>query len=953
MVRIHDLGPFLVDVNGVPKLVGGGRLESVLAALVVHLGQRVTADWLVEAVWGAHSANDPSRSLDTVIWRLRRFLEPERTARMPSSILVTEESGYRLTSPSSAVDSYVLATSLDAARRMAQRGDYDAVLQTSERVLELWRGTPYQGIPDNGWLEPARTRLGELHVELCQLRIAALLGTGQPEQAVYELAPLLDEHPLREPLWGQQMLGLYRSGRYPESLDAYRHARRVLADELGIEPGSELRELQRQILNRDPALDIDGRKGRTPVRPVTRLPRGESPMIGRDREAGQLKDMIAACSEVTVTGPMGCGKTRLAVDVADRVSTSFKDGVWFVDLSVLRDPDRIAEAVADAIGLEMPTGSPALDKLAQYLDDREALLLLDNCEQVVEGAAEIAAILMRVAPELHILATSREPLGMAAEREFRLAPLPLPGGTSAAELEASAAASLLVRRVLDGGRPVNLDGPDALAVAVICRATDGLPLALELAAARARTFELYEVADSLTRHPGELAAFGGRRSGRQVTLRDSVDWSYQLVTTTERAVHRRLSVLPAGITLDAATAVCADVAPSGQVADVLAALVYRSLLERSRPARSGGATLFRQLEVVRAHAATALAQAGEEAAAVTARDRWVAERVADGARIGRPGQSGWYDFIDDNHATVAAVLDTALQGGASPISDEDALLSIGRLSQYWIDRERSVDAHRWLRRGMEVAGSGAAGGFAAAVLRAAFGGILAVEQRMDEAMPHIRDALPELTHPDARFLPDAAEALLMLAARVWIGDDGTLSRRTAMMAREHGETLGDPHVVIAARAVAAAALALFGDTAEAEAEAESVLSDNAVGNDLALLYVYATQSVVAARTASGEQGLAVLTRYLRCHFRMGIRNIADSLESRGNHYANAGKLVESVRCLAASASHSRRLGRQWPRLGLTAGHLADLRASLPAAEFERAWASGERIDIGNLPLDWL
>jgi predicted ATPase/DNA-binding SARP family transcriptional activator len=954
VVRIHDLGPMRVDIDGVPRPVGGERLESLLAALVVRLGQPVSADWLAQAVWGSQPAHDPARSLDTLVWRLRRFLEPQRTARTPSSILVTEENGYRLTTPSSAVDSRVLTTSLDGARQAAQQGDFDAVLETSERVLELWRGTPYQGIADNGWLEPARTRLRELQVELRQLRVNALLGTGQPEQAVYELTPLLDEHPLRESLWGQQMLGLYRSGRYSDSLDAYQQARGILRDELGVEPGAELRDLQHQVLTRDPALDADGRWARTPVRPLTRLPQDGGPLIGRDGDAEQLEQLIAAYAEVTVTGPMGCGKTRLAVDVANRASASFTDGVWFVDLSVLRDPERIADAVADAIGLEIPADSPTPDRLAQYLGGRSALLVLDNCEQIAEGAAEIAASLTRAAPELRILATSREPLGMAAEREFRLAPLPLPAGPSAAELQASAAASLLVQRVLDGGRPVDLDGPDAQAVAVICQATDGLPLALELAAARARTFELYEVADSLTRHPGELAAFGGRRSGRQLTLRDSVDWSYQLVSSTEQAVHRRLSVLPGAITLAAATAVCADVALSGHIADALSALVYRSLLERSRPGRSGGATLFRQLEVVRAHAAAALAEAGEEAGAVASRDQWVIDRIHDGPRIGRPGQSDWYDFLDDNHAAVTAMLDAALVAGVSRITTEEALRTVAMLSQYWIDRERSADAHRWLGHGLRIVESGAGGGFGAAVLRAAFGGTLAAEQRMDDATPHILAALPELDRPEERFMREAAETLLELAMRAWTGDDWELSRRTATTAAEHGEMLGDPHVAIASRAVAVAAMALLSHLDQAVAEAESVLSDNAaVGNDVAQFYVYVTQSVAAAHTHSAEDGLAALTKMLHSQFRMGVRNIADTVESRGDHAANAGKHVEAVRCLAASASHNHRLGRAWPRQPRTATHLEQLRAILPAEDFQRAWTSGERLDIGNLPLDWL
>jgi predicted ATPase len=949
MVRVHDLGPLRLDIEGVPQSIGG-RLAAVMAALVVRLGQTVTSEWLADAIWGAELPGHPFRSLDTLVWRLRRLLEPQRASRA-WSVLVTEENGYRLVVPPSAVDSHVLADSVELVRKTVRQGDFDAALETSDRVLDLWRGVPYQGIADDGWLEPVRTRLGDQRVELCQLRVDALLRSGQPERAVHELTPLLAEHPLREPLWGRQMLGLYRSGRYSEALEAYAQIRTILRDELGVEPGRELRDMQRQVLVRDPGLDDPAR---VRVRPVVQLPRSATPLIGREDEQAQLGGLVAICPEVTVTGPMGCGKTRLAVEVAGKLSESFNGGVWFIDLSALRDETRVADAVAGTIGLDVAAGSPALDAVGSFAGARQALFLLDNCEQIAGGVAHFADVLTQAGPGLRILATSREPLGAGAEREFRLAPLPLPSGPSPAELEASASARLLVRRMLDGGRKVDLDGPDSQAVAAICRATDGLPLALELAAARARTFELQEVADSLTRYPGDLADLGGRRSGRQLTMRDSIEWSYQLVSAEEQAVHRRLSVLPAGITLDAATAVCADVTRPGQVADVLAALAYKSLLERSRPERSGGSTMFRQLEVVRAHAAAALAAAAEESAVITARDLWVSDWVGSGPRLGRPGQADWYGFLDDNYATVSAVLQEAMRPGHAPVSIEDAMLTVTRLSQYWLDTEQSVEAHRWLRRGIEVADAGGTGEYPEAAMRAAYGGTLAADQRMNEAMPHIRKAFPVLAHPDVNYLRDAADTLTELAAHAFIGDDFVLARQAALTAAGHGETLEDPHVVIAARAVAATALAELGELEQAKTETDSILAENeAIGNDMALMYAYIEQSVAADATASAADGLIAVTNIMRCKTRMGVRNIGDTLESRGDHSAIAGQQVEAVRCLAASRSHSEHRGRSWPRLPRTAQNLEALRATLPAAEFQRAWESGERLDIGNLPVDWL
>ena len=258
-MRFRDLGPLTIEVVGRDRAVGGSRLESVLSVLLVAVDAVVPVDALIDAVWGSDPPPRVSGSLDTLIWRLRRILEPERPARSPSTILLTEDLGYRLRIPAGTVDSALFVAAAREAMAHQDSGDLESVLTVTDEALALWRGDPYQGVLDTGWLEPVRARLSELRVQVHRQRIGALLGSGQPERAVIELSPLLTAFPFHEKLWAQLMLGLYRSGRQAEALDAFRRARRLIDDELGVQPGPELREMQRRILDQDATLHQDVR----------------------------------------------------------------------------------------------------------------------------------------------------------------------------------------------------------------------------------------------------------------------------------------------------------------------------------------------------------------------------------------------------------------------------------------------------------------------------------------------------------------------------------------------------------------------------------------------------------------------------------------------------------------------------------------------------------------------
>lgn len=952
-MRFLDLGPLAVEIDGEPRTLGGRRVESVAAALLVNVGAPLPAAALVDAVWGVHPPAGAGGALDSLIWRLRQVLEPGRAGR--DAVLVRrDEQGYRLAVAPDTIDSHVLTATAAAAGATTDGVD---ALRIADDALGRWRGTPYDGVPDTGWLGPVRTRLAEVRVTLQQHRLDVLLATGRPDRVVADLVPLIVEHPYRESLWERRLHALYLSGQQRAALAAFHELRRMLADELGVEPGPELRRLHERILAHDPTLLRAPVAATAPVvtadepRAVeVHLPRRGTPLVGRDDERRRVAAQLATSRVVTVVGAGGCGKTRLAVAAADDARDLFADGVWFVDLSTVTDADpgsveRVAGRVATALGLDPGPHRAAADALCDFAAERAVLLLLDNCEQVVEGVATTVDALVEAAPAAAVLATSRQPLGVDGEVVEKLAPLALPVAGTPDALAASPAVALFLERIRARGEPAEVDGPDGPVIARICAAVDGLPLGIELAAARVGIFTLAEIADGLGREPGTLSRLG-RGPSRQRNLHEEVDWSYRLATPDERIAHRRLAVLPRPFTLDAAEAVC-SIPPlrPGSALDLVGGLAHRSLLTSARAARPGGPTWFGQLDSIRAHARGVLRESGEEAAAVSARTGWVIDRAAAAPRYGGPGQLAWYGWLDDNRTAVDLSLEEALDPGALRPPGE-LPFTVVRLTRYWIDRTHVITGRRLVRLAAQATWTDP---LAAAVADVALGVIQAVDQDMTEARPTLLAALPVLLDAPEERWGEVGDLLTGMAAAVWTGDDWSLAARIARTAADFGERTGDVHVVLTARALLSATDLIVGDAPEAMALARAVLAEEAgIGDDFAAMFAAATLGIGAGFVGDPDAGLTWTEEILRRQAALGIHDVGDVLEQRGGHLDVVGRPDDAVRTLSASAARQRRVGRTWPRTEGTAERLEQLRTRLGAARFALAWRAGQHLGLVEL-----
>ncbi|MFI9553114.1 BTAD domain-containing putative transcriptional regulator [Nonomuraea endophytica] len=658
-MRFGVLGPLTVWTDaGEVVSIPGLKVRALLADLLAHDGRVVSTDRLVDDLWGDDAPANSAAALQVRVSQLRKALEDAEPGG--KNLIVSRAPGYQLQVSPEAVDALRFA-------RLAGEG-------LLAEALELWRGSPYADFSDMEFTRAPITKLEEQRLtaleELAEVRLAA----GEP----VDVAELVAEHPLRERLRAVHMTALYRAGRQSDALATYGELRERLADELGLDPSPELADLQARILRQDPGLSGPDR------RPLTNLPATVDDLIGRDQAVAEVRELLDTSRLVTLTGSGGVGKTRLSIATAAQLT--FPDGAWLVELAAYdRDTASLADAVLAALDIRDSAGpGDALDRLADTLRARRMLLVLDNCEHVIDQAAKLAESLLRAAPGLRILATSREPLSVAGETLWSVPPLGLPEEEGLDAVAGSDAVRLFMARATASARGFVLDESTAAAVAQLCRRLDGLPLALELAATRVRSLGIHELVARLDDRFRVLSGWQRGVSDRQQTLMGMIDWSWTLLTDDERVVLRRLAVHADGCTLEAAEVVCGD--GGLDVMELLARLVDRSLVT---VVEGPSGVRYRLLESVAAYCRRRLDDAGETdrvRRAYVAYYTSLAER-AEGHLRGAE-QMRWMRSLDSEAANLRSALDSA----PAP----EALRLVNALSWHWYLRGRLHEALRSL-----------------------------------------------------------------------------------------------------------------------------------------------------------------------------------------------------------------------------------------------------------------
>ena len=662
-MEFRVLGPMEVLVGGRPAELTARRPRTVLAALLLRAGEVVPADALVEAVWGGAAPASAASVLRVYVTQVRRALGDGR--------VVTRAPGYMLLVEEGELDSDRFERLFADGRLALADGNPGLARRLCADALELWRGEAFADLAAEGFVGHEAARLDELRLGCLEIRIGADLQLGRHDGVLAELEQLVAVNPLHESLRAQLMLALYRSGRQADALAAYRDGRTAMVDELGLEPGAQLRELERRILEQDPELDAAPGPGRRPGS----LPAPANRTVGRDRELAEILHRLLdpRTRLVTLVGPGGIGKTRLAVELARRLDPELTDGAVMVDLAPVFDPAQLLPAIGRALGLREGT-TPWPQLLADHLRHLELLLVLDNLEHLADATAPLGE-LVAASPRLTLLATSRRVLRLAAEEVVEVEPL-----------GRSAALELLEERVGAAGTRVE---PEADALGAISRRLEGLPLAIELAAPWFRVLAADELLERLDSRLHVLAGGARDQPARQRTMRSALDWSYELLEPAARHLLGRLSIFSGGFTTEAALAVGGE----GTAIEHLAALVDASMVRRARDR-------YGLLDLVREYAGE-LPSADDEG-----RDLHALHfvRLAERAEPELTGaeQGAWLALLEAEHDNLRAALDWTAGSGDRSVG----LRLAAALGRFWYVRGYLSEGLDRLLQAADRAGDG-------------------------------------------------------------------------------------------------------------------------------------------------------------------------------------------------------------------------------------------------------
>ncbi|MEU7836291.1 BTAD domain-containing putative transcriptional regulator [Nonomuraea sp. NPDC049129] len=774
------LGPFETRADdGRPIEIPGTKLRALLARLALEAGRVVPVEVLIAAIWGDEPPAGSANALQALVSRTRRLVG--------AATIESQPPGYRLAIEPAEVD-------VTRFEKLVSVGDL-AALRAAE---SLWRGPAFAEFADLPFAAHEGVRLAELRLSAAEQRLELELAEGADVLA--ELRPLAAAHPLRERLQGLLMRALYAAGRQADALDAYERTRRTLADELGVDPSAELAEVHLSLLRHDPRHQPRRRTRRTNLRAQV------TSFVGREEELAQLTKALEAARLVTVVGPGGAGKTRLATEVAQRSAELAPDGVWLVELAAVTEPLDVAHAVLTAIGARdsgwfepAPTdGTPArgtpdrdapdrdaaahdapardvidrlaqaLDRLSEELDGRRVLLVLDNCEHVVSAVAHLADRLLGACPDLRVLATSRESMAIAGESLYPIPPLEWPAA-AVRDPRSYPAVRLFVERaaLVRPGFVLNEDNTST--VVEICGRLDGMPLAIELAAARMRALSVEQIAAKLDDRFRLLSSGSRTALPRHQTLQAVVDWSWDLLSGRERELAMLLAAFPGGATLDALETVGGHAADTPQgasgphAADVLAvltALVDKSLVEPS-------GDRYRMQETVRSYGMARLTEAGQDRAVRDRHARYFL-RFAETAdpELRKADQLHWLARLRAEDDNVLAAMRLAAEVG-------DAELGVRLLAAvwwFWYLEGRSLEGMHWARGVLDLPGEVPEAQRPVRLVLEAFahhglGAVEAARQAMNTGL-ELRDRLGD----------GVSGWVLLLFAPIWLGDPAGAAR---------------------------------------------------------------------------------------------------------------------------------------------------------------------------------
>ncbi len=678
MMHIRILGTVeLACSGGQLPLRHSPRIRRLLALFVVEAGNVVSVDRLAEVLWGTQQPADPTSAVHNLVSRLRSII---RTAGCKQSVrIVTRPPGYLLEVADGELDSTKFTQLVDQARERlgAAPGAAAALL---DEALALWRGPAYAEFADEEFARAEAVRLEGLRMGAAADRVDAALALGRPEEAIGLLEPLLAAQPIGDRPRGQLMLALHQAGRSAEALESFRHYRNTLADELGLDPPPELRDLEAAILRQDQAVAAI-----QPVRPPTNLPHQLTELVGRFADTKRVAEAIKRARLVTLTGVGGVGKTRLALQVAAEISSCYPDGVWLCELAPAA-AEAVPDVVAGVLGVIQRQAVSVAPALVDYLRTKQLLILLDNCEHVATAAAELSQALLRGCPAVRILATSREPLGTDGEHVLPVAPLPTPD-----------AITLFVQRATAASPSFELTEANAGDVTEVCRRLDGLPLALELVAPKVRSLSARDIVTRLDRRLHFVRTAGRIREQRHRTLRAVVDWSYQLLDAQHRQVFDRLSVFAGSFTIAAAQRVAGGDLDSDQVTEIVAGLVDRSMLgaQTDEPL-----TRYTMLDTLRHYGRERLDETGCARSARLDHASYHAE-LAEAAATGLtgPDPGTWSQAIDSHLDDLRAAHRWSLQ------HEPDLAMRIAAALYWYVEPGSSSEIALWAQAAAAAAGT--------------------------------------------------------------------------------------------------------------------------------------------------------------------------------------------------------------------------------------------------------